>query len=56
MRHVVGVADMKLARDRSDQVVTHALGSCLGISLYDPQAGVGGILHVMLPAASVNPE
>ncbi len=56
MRHVVGVADMKIVRDRHDVVVTHALGSCLGISIYDPGACVGGIFHVMLPAASVNPD
>ncbi len=37
-------------------LVTHALGSCLGIAAYDPEVPVGGILHVMLPTSSVNPE
>lgn len=55
-KHVVGVSDMKLARAEGDIIVTHALGSCLGIVLYDPVARVGGILHAMLPQASVNPQ
>ena len=46
---------MKLSRSADDIIVTHALGSCLGIVLYDPVAKVGGIHHAMLPQASVNP-
>ena len=32
---IVGIADMKMARD-SGMLVTYALGSCIGICLYDP--------------------
>ncbi len=56
MRHVVGVGDMKLSSAPGDLVVTHALGSCIGIAIYDARAQVGGILHFMLPLSSVNPE
>lgn len=56
MRHIVGVADMKLATARRDIIVTHALGSCIGMAIYDPVVPVGGILHYMLPESSVNPE
>ena len=56
MRHVVRVADMKLAATVGDIVVTHALGSCVGIAIYDPVAHVGGILHFMLPDSTVDPE
>lgn len=56
MRHVVGVADMKLATTKGDTIVTHALGSCIGLAIYDPVAHVGGILHYMLPESSVNPQ
>jgi chemotaxis protein CheD len=28
---------------------TSGLGSCLGVALYDPEAGVGALLHPMLP-------
>ena len=47
---------MKLATQASDVLVTHALGSCLGISAYDAAACVGGLLHVMMPVSSANPE
>ena len=56
MRHIVGVADYKVASNPADMIVTHALGSCLGIAAYDPVNKVGGLFHVMLPAARVNPD
>jgi chemotaxis protein CheD len=55
-RLVVGVADMKLSNRADDVLVTHALGSCIGITIYDPVAMVGGIVHFMLPDASANPQ
>jgi chemotaxis protein CheD len=45
---------MKLSREPGDILVTHALGSCVGIGIYDPVACVGGLLHYMLPTASVD--
>jgi len=56
MRVIVGVADMKLSDRSGDVIVTHALGSCLGIAVYDPVAVVGGLLHVMMPASTINPD
>jgi chemotaxis protein CheD len=47
---------MKISQQPGDVIVTHALGSCLGITVHDPVANVGGMLHVMMPMASVNPE
>ena len=52
---VVGVADMKTGTG-GQVLVTHALGSCLGLMIYDPVAKVGGLLHAMLPIAKINPE
>lgn len=46
---------MKLTSHPEDSVVTHGLGSCLGVAVYDPQAKVGGLLHVMMPVSSTNP-
>jgi chemotaxis protein CheD len=37
-------------------VVTHALGSCLGLVVFDPAVKVGGLLHAMLPLSNINPE
>lgn len=44
----VGMADYKVGRS-PDVLISYGLGSCIGISLYDPQAKVGGLLHIMLP-------
>jgi chemotaxis protein CheD len=55
MRYVVGVGDMKIAGN-GDAIVTHALGSCLGLMIYDPDVHIGGLLHAMLPLCKINPE
>lgn len=52
---VVGVADMKVSNQAGHLLVTHALGSCIGVAIYDPQTRVGGILHYMLPESSLDP-
>ena len=44
----VGMADYKVGR-APDTVISYGLGSCIGISLYDPQTKIGGLLHIMLP-------
>lgn len=36
--------------------MSYALGSCLGLMLYDPEVCIGGMLHAMLPSSKVNPE
>ena len=48
----VGVADMKISDDPEAILVTHSLGSCIGLTVYDPQARVGGLLHYMLPEST----
>jgi len=53
--HTVGVADMKVSAERGDLIITHALGSCLGVAIHDPVACVGGLLHVMLPLSTIDP-
>jgi chemotaxis protein CheD len=55
MQVVVGVADMKVSNQQSEVLVTHALGSCIGVAIYDPAAKVGGILHFMLPDSNLDP-
>jgi chemotaxis protein CheD len=55
MNFTVLVGDMKTGHD-GDMLVTHALGSCLGLMVFDPVAKVGGLLHAMLPLSSINPE
>lgn len=56
MKYTVGVSDMKLSNCTGDVIVTHALGSCIGVAIHDPKNGVGGILHYMLPLSTIDPE
>jgi len=56
MQHIVSVADMKVSSTPGDILITYALGSCLGIAIHDPVAGVGGLLHVMLPLSTIDIE
>lgn len=55
---VVGVADMAIASGPQGQIITYALGSCIGLSAYDPISKIGGLLHFMLPqpAEQADPE
>jgi chemotaxis protein CheD len=48
-RRVVGIAEIAISADPGETLITYALGSCLGITVYDPLARVGGLLHAMLP-------
>lgn len=52
----VGVADIALSDDPNASIVTYALGSCIGVTIYDPVAKVGGMLHFMLPLSKVNKD
>jgi len=54
MNLIVGVADMKVSNSSEDILVTHALGSCIGVIIYDPVATVGGLLHYMLPESTLD--
>lgn len=45
---VVGIADMKMAQG-SGMLITYALGSCVGICLYDARIKLGALIHIMLP-------
>ena len=47
----VGIGDMKFTRG-GGTIITYALGSCIGITFYDPAIKLGGLLHIMLPNRS----
>jgi len=44
----VGIGDMKFTRG-TGKIITYALGSCIGISFWDPFLHLGALLHIMLP-------
>lgn len=44
----VNMAAMEIAQSPA-RLITRGLGSCLGITLYDPGKKIGGMVHPMLP-------
>jgi len=52
--HTVDISDMKVTNKRDDVLVTYSLGSCVGVTLYDPSACVGGMIHCMLPLSKID--
>ncbi len=44
----IGIADMKMAQYQGE-LITYALGSCIGICLYDPKLKLAAMVHIMLP-------
>ena len=54
MTHIVGISDMKVSNIISDVLVTYSLGSCIGVTLFDPVAQVGGLIHCMLPLSRID--
>lgn len=53
---VVGLGALQVSDDRAATLITYALGSCLGIAIHDRIAGVGGMLHAVLPRSDLDPE
>lgn len=54
MNHIIGIAEMKVTDKPDDVLVTYSLGSCIGLSLFDPSVGVGGLIHCMLPLSKMD--
>ena len=52
----VEISDGRVSGDPGEVLATYALGSCMGVCLYDPVAKVGGMLHCLLPDSSKNAE
>ncbi|RIX51803.1 chemotaxis protein CheD [Paenibacillus nanensis] len=51
----VGMADLNIAADGA-VLKTTGLGSCVGLTLFDPICKVAGMAHVMLPSSSIARE
>ncbi len=43
----VAIADYKIAK--KPDILRTVLGSCIGICLFDEEASIGGLAHIMLP-------
>ena len=54
MIQTIGISDMKISNRVEDILVTHSLGSCIGLSLYDPVANIGGGFSFASPTTIVS--
>jgi len=55
-RQVVAISAYAVSSDQDAELVTYSLGSCLGVTIHDPVAMVGGLLHSMLPLSKIDTE
>ncbi|MGE5597531.1 MAG: chemotaxis protein CheD [Hyphomicrobiales bacterium] len=46
----VGIGQLAISRDPREVLVAYGLGSCVGVTAYDPEAHVGGLAHILLPS------
>ncbi|RKY22913.1 MAG: chemotaxis protein CheD [Planctomycetota bacterium] len=51
---VVDIAGLEVSNDPNHVLITYSLGSCLGLTIYDPVARVAGLVHCMLPLSKVD--
>src|SRR5687768_7763193 len=54
-RRNIGIGELAVSSVADSVIATHAVGSCIVVSVFDPVVRVGGMLHFLLPAASINP-
>lgn len=56
MNYTIGISECKISTSKDDVLVTYSLGSCVGLTLYDPVVCVGGMIHCMLPLSKIDVE
>jgi chemotaxis protein CheD len=54
-RQVIGIGELAVSRTCGLTIATHAVGSCIAVCVFDPIAGVAGMLHFLLPESTINP-
>ncbi len=54
MNNAVGISELKVSNQVGEILVTYSLGSCLGVTVYDPVARIGGMIHCMLPLSKID--
>ena len=55
-RLIVGIGELAVSNHPGDVIVTHGLGSCVAVCVFDPEALVAGMLHFLLPESRINRE
>lgn len=47
---IIGISDMNVVKG-GDSIITYALGSCVGVALYDDVRKIAGLAHVLMPSS-----
>ena len=55
-RVVVGIGELAVSQNPNEVIVTHALGSCIAVCIFDPVVRVAAMLHFLLPESQINAE
>jgi chemotaxis protein CheD len=55
VNHIVGISEMKVSNIKDDVLITYSLGSCMGLTLWDKECFIGGLVHCMLPLSKIDP-
>ena len=55
-RVVIGIGEYAVTTSADAEIVTHALGSCVAVCVWDPATHVTGMLHFLLPESKLNAE
>jgi chemotaxis protein CheD len=50
----VRISDVRVSNDPEVILATHSLGSCIGVTAYDPVMRIGGMLHYQLPSSEAD--
>ncbi len=60
MMTAVNLSEMKVSSNPAETLVAFSIGSGIGVAVYDPVSGIGGVLNFMLPdstkANGIDPE
>ena len=54
-QRIIGVGDYAVSNEEDEKLITYSLGSCIGLTLYDPTSRVGGLLHAQMPLSRMSP-
>lgn len=54
MTYTVGIGEMAISNQPGDRIITHALGSCVAVTVFCKETKIAGMIHVALPSKPLN--
>ena len=54
MVKIIGIGEYVISSNEEDLIKTYALGSCVGLVVYNPIAKILGMVHIALPDSIIN--